>query len=211
MSNEGFVKELVEDIKLRAGRSGTPVPVGVSNRHVHFTREDFKAVFGADAEPVLFRQLRQPGFFACEQQVSVEGPKGALKNVRMIGPYRSYTQVEVSLGDARALGLEPPIRDSGKLDNTPGIRITGPKGSIDIRNGVILSKRHIHFSPADADRMRIKDGAEVRVRCGAGTGRATVYEGVLCRVSDKFALELHLDVEEANAAGLKNNDPAYIV
>jgi putative phosphotransacetylase len=211
MRNEELVKELVGDIRLRAGRSGIPVPVGVSNRHVHFTKEDFKSVFGADAEPVLFRQLRQPGFFACEQQVIVEGPKGALRNVRMIGPYRPYTQVEVSLGDARALGLEPPIRDSGKLENTPGIKITGPKGSINIGKGVILSKRHIHFNPADAERMKIKDGSEVRVRCGAGTGRAAVYEGVLCRVSEKFALELHLDVEEANAAGLKNSDPAYIV
>jgi len=211
MGDEALVKEIIGDIKLRARRSAMPVPVGISNRHVHFTREDFKAVFGADAEPVLYRQLRQPGFFACEQQVSVEGPKGALRNVRMIGPYRPYTQVEVSLGDARALGLEPPIRDSGKLENTPGIKITGPKGSISIRGGVILSKRHIHFHPADAERMEIKDGAEVRVRCGSCAGRETVYESVLCRVSEKFALELHLDVEEANAAGLKNNDPAYIV
>lgn len=211
MGEEALVREIIEDIKLRSLRSATPVPVGISNRHVHFTREDFKAVFGADAEPVLCRQLRQPGFFACEQQVSVEGPKGALRNVRMIGPYRPYTQVEVSLGDARALGLEPPIRDSGKLENTPGIKITGPKGSINIRGGVILSKRHIHFHPSDAERMEIKDGAEVRVRCGSCAGRETVYESVLCRVSEKFALELHLDVEEANAAGLKNNDPAYIV
>ena len=209
--DEKLVKEIVEDLKHRVERSGMPVPVGVSNRHVHFTKEDFKAVFGADTEPVLFRQLRQPGFFACGELVSVKGPKGTLKNVRMIGPYRTYTQVEVSLGDARALGVEPPIRDSGKLENSPGIKITGPKGSIDIKKGVILSKRHIHFHPGDAERMKITDGAEVRVRCGSGTERETVYERVLCRVSEKFALELHLDVEEANAAGLKNNDPAYIV
>ena len=206
-----LVKEITEDLRLRAERSNTPVPVGISNRHVHFTKEDFKAVFGAAAEPVLFRQLRQPGFFACDELVSIQGPKGTLKNVRMIGPYRTYTQVEVSLGDARALGVEPPIRDSGKLENSPGIRITGPKGSIDIKKGVILSKRHIHFHPGDAELMKIRDAVEVRVRCGSGTERETVYERVLCRVSEKFALELHLDVEEANAAGLKNNDPAYIV
>ena len=209
--DESLIKELVADIKLRAERSQTPVPVGISNRHVHFTKEDFKAVFGADFDPVLFRQLRQPGFYAASELVAIQGPKGVIKNVRMIGPYRTYTQVEVSLGDARALGVEPPIRDSGKLDNSPGIRITGPKGSINIKKGVILSKRHIHFHPKDAELMKIRDGAEVRVRCGSGTERATVYERVLCRVSDKFALELHLDVEEANAAGLKNNDPAYIV
>jgi len=209
--DEKLLKEILADLKLRAERSNAPVPVGISNRHVHFTKEDFKAVFGADAEPVLFRQLRQPGFWAANEVITVEGPKGTLKNVRMIGPYRPYTQIEVSLADARTLGLEPPIRDSGKLANSPGIKITGPKGSVTINQGVILSKRHIHFHPKDAEAMKIKDGTEVRVLCGCGTDREAIYEGVLCRVSDKFALELHLDVEEANAAGLKNNDPAYIV
>jgi propanediol utilization protein len=209
--DEKVVKEIVEDLKLLAERAGMPVPVGVSNRHVHFTKEDFKTVFGSAAEPRLLRQLRQPGFFACEETITLRGPKGTLENVRMIGPYRSYTQVEISLGDARVLGVEPPIRDSGKLENTPGIKIKGPKGIVELKNGVILSKRHIHFNPGDAVLLKIKDGAEVRVRCATGTERATIYERVLCRVSDQFALELHLDVEEANAAGLKNNDQAYIV
>ena len=209
--NEKLLKEILEDLKLRQERSNAPVPVGISNRHIHFTKEDFKAVFGSDAEPCLFRQLRQPGFYACNELVTVEGPKGSLKNVRMIGPYRPYTQIEVSLADARQLGLEPPIRDSGKLDNSPGIKITGPKGSVTIRRGVILSKRHIHFHPRDAQAMKIKDGTEVRVLCGRGTDRETIYEKVLCRVSDKFALELHLDTEEANAAGLKNGSETYIV
>lgn len=208
--DERLVREIVEDLKLRAERSSMPVPVGISNRHFHVTREHFKAMFGPDAEPTLFRQLRQPGFYACHELITVEGPKGALKNVRLIGPYRPYTQVEVSLADSRSLGLEPPIRDSGKLDNSPGVRLVGPKGSVTIERGVILSKRHIHFHPKDAEKMKIKDGSEVRVRCGAGD-RAAVYEGVLCRVSEKFALELHLDTEEANAAGLKNGDPAFIV
>ena len=115
------------------------------------------------------------------------------------------------MADSRLLGLEPPIRDSGKLANSPGIKITGPKGSIIIKQGVILTKRHVHFHPKDAAAMKIKDGSEVRVLCGHGSDREAIYEKVLCRVSDKFALELHLDVEEANAAGLKNNDPAYIV
>lgn len=205
------MKEIVQDLKLRQERADKPVPVGVSNRHVHFTKEDFKALFGADAEPVLYRQLRQPGFYACNELVSIEGPKGAIKNVRMIGPYRPYTQVEVSLADSKVLGLEPPIRDSGKLENSPGIRITGPKGTITTKNGVILSKRHIHFHPKDAEIFKIKDGEHVRVRCGAGTDREAIFERVLCRVSEKFALELHLDVEESNAAGLKNSDPVYIV
>ena len=205
------MKEIVDDLKLRQERADKPVPVGVSNRHVHFTKEDFKAVFGADAEPVLYRQLRQPGFYACNEMVTVEGPRGTIKNVRMIGPYRTYTQVEISVADSRVLGLEPPIRDSGKLENSPGIKITGPKGTITIKNGVILSKRHIHFHPKDAGVFKIKDGEHARVRCGAGTDRETIFERILCRVSEKFALELHLDVEEANAAGLKNDDAAYMV
>ena len=205
------MKEIVDDIKLRQERAAKPVPVGVSNRHVHFTKEDFKALFGADAEPVLYRQLRQPGFYACNERVTLEGPAGAIKNVRMIGPYRPYTQVEVSLADSKVLGLEPPIRDSGKLENSPGIKITGPKGTVTTKNGVILSKRHIHFHPKDAAIFKIKDGEHVRVLCGAGTDREAVFERILCRVSEKFALELHLDVEEADAAGLKNGDPVYMV
>jgi putative phosphotransacetylase len=208
--DEKLVRELVEDLKLRAERSRMPVPVGVSNRHVHFTKEDFKAVFGADAEATLLKDIKQPGQFACKERVTIEGPRGSIANVRMIGPYRPYTQVEISLGDARALGLEPPIRDSGKLDDTPGVRIVGPKGAIELKRGVILSKRHIHFSVKEAEAYKIKDGMEVRVRCGTGD-RATVFESVLCRASDKYALEFHLDVEEANAAGVKNGDPAYIV
>ena len=209
--DEKLLKEILEDLKLRQERSNTPVPVGISNRHIHFTKEDFKAVFGADAEPVLFRQLLQPGFYAANELVTIEGPNGSIKNVRMIGPYRPYTQVEVSLGDSSVLGLEPPIRDSGKIQNSPGVKVTGPKGSVTLKQGVILSKRHVHFHSKDAEAMKIKDGTEVRVLCGRGTDRETIYERVLCRVSEKFALELHLDVEEANAAGLRNGDGAFIV
>jgi len=178
---------------------------------LHLSKEDFKTLFGQEAEPVLYRQLRQPGFFACNETVTLETDKGALKNVRMIGPYRPKTQIELSMGDAVKLGLKPPVRDSGSLDNTPGIRISGPKGSVTLKGGVILSKRHIHFTPEDAKKFGIEDKQIVRVRCGAGGDRTTVFEQVLCRVSDKFALELHLDIEEANAAMVGNNDPAYIV
>ncbi len=209
--DERLLKEILEDLKLRQERSSAPVPVGISNRHVHLTKEDFKTLFGADAEDTRFKPVKQPGQYACNERVTVEGPKGAIKDVRMIGPYRKYSQVEVSLGDARRLGVEPPIRDSGKLDNSPGIRLAGPKGSVTLSRGVILSKRHIHFNVREGAAYKVRDGQEVRVLCGAGTGREAIFERVLCRVSDAYSLELHLDVEEANAAGLKNNDPAYIV
>lgn len=209
--DEKLLKDILEDLKLRVERSAMPVPVGVSNRHVHLTKEDFKTLFGANADDTQLKAVKQPGQYACKERVTVEGPKGALKDVRMIGPYRKYSQVEVSLGDARRLGVEPPIRDSGKLENSPGIKLVGPKGSVVIKQGVILSKRHIHFNVKEGAAFKVKDGQEVRVLCGRGTDREAIFERVLCRVSDAYSLELHLDVEEANAAGLKNCDPAFIV
>jgi putative phosphotransacetylase len=206
-----LMEGLLQDLKLRQDRSELPVPVGISNRHVHLTKEDFKTLFGAECDDSQLKPVKQPGQYACNERVTIEGPKGAIKDVRMIGPYRKYSQVEVSLGDARRLGVEPPIRDSGKLENSAGIKLVGPKGSVTLKQGVILSKRHIHFNVAEGAKYKVKDGQEVRVLCGRGTEREAIFERVLCRVSDAYSLELHLDVEEANAAGLKNGDPAFIV
>jgi len=202
---------IADEVKLRMERSVKAVPIGISNRHIHLTKEHFKTLFGAAAEPTVYRQLRQPGFYAANECVTIETPKGKFAGVRLIGPYRAVTQVELSLSDAVKLGVTPPVRDSGKLDNTPGLKVTGPKGEVTIPAGVILSKRHIHFAPKDAEEFKIKDGQLVRVRCGAGGDRELVFEQVLCRVSDKFQLELHLDIEEANAALIKSGDKAYIV
>lgn len=204
-------KDIAEAIELKMERSVKPVPVGVSNKHLHMSKEDFKAVFGPDAEPTVYRNITQPGFYACNECVTIEGPKGSIEKVRMIGPHRPKTQIEVSMSDAVKLGVKPSVRDSGKLENTPGLKITGPKGSVTVKEGVILSKRHIHFTPQEAAEFKVKDGDIVRVRCGAGGGRSVVFEDVLCRVSDKFKLELHVDIEEANAALIKNGDSAYIV
>jgi putative phosphotransacetylase len=206
-----LAQELVEKIKLAAARADKPVPVGLSNRHLHVSQADCEILFGKGSRLSSKRQLRQPGFYACNETVTLEGPKTALKNVRIIGPFRSQTQVEVSVSDAVALGLNPPVRDSGKLENSPGIKVTGPAGSVVLTGGVIVSKRHIHFTPAQARDFSVKDGEEVRVRCGCPGERSLVFEKVLCRVSDKFELELHLDIEEANAALVKNGDLAYIV
>ncbi len=203
--------KIVSSLKLRIERAKYPVPVGVSNRHIHFTEKDFKAVFGSNAEPTFYRQLVQPGFFAAEEKVDIIGPKGVIRNVRMIGPLRSYTQVELSLSDSRILGINPPIRDSGKLEGTPGLVIKGPKGESRVKNCAIISKRHIHFSPQDARKFKINDQQEVRVRAGIGGERELVFERVLCRVSDNYALEFHIDIEEANSALLKNGDKVYIV
>jgi putative phosphotransacetylase len=208
-------KKLVENIsgaiKLRMERSETPVSIGVSNRHIHFTEKDFKAIFGKDAEPALYKKLIQPGQFAAKEKAEIVGPRGAIKNVRMIGPFRSYTQVEVSMSDAIKLGLNPPIRDSSKLEGTPDILIKGPKGEVKVKNCVIIAKRHIHLAPDDAKKLKINDQEEVRVRAGIGKDRELIFERVLCRVSDKYSLEFHVDIEEANAGLLENGESVFIV
>lgn len=208
--DEKLLKEILEDLKLRQERSSLPLPVGISNRHMHLTAEHFMALFGYE-KMTVYKDLKQPGQFACSEVVTIEGPKGTIKDVRVLGPFRSASQVEVSLADARRLGMEPPVRDSGKLDDTPGIKLSGPKGGVRLSGGVIISKRHIHFHTKEAEKYKVKDGQEVRALCGRGTEREAIFERVLCRVSDKYALELHLDTDEANAAGLKNGDRAYIV
>lgn len=188
-----------------------PVPVGVSNKHIHLTKEHFKILFGEQAEPTLKKAVAQPGQFACEEVVDIEGPRGIIKAIRMLGPYRGHTQLELSKADARKLGLDCPIRDSGKLDNTPGFKIIGPKGAVEAKDGAIIAKRHIHFSPAEAEKFGVKDGEDISVACGKGGDRELVFNKVLVRVSDKFVLEMHVDVEEANAACLQNGDKVFIL
>ncbi|MDD4004951.1 MAG: phosphate propanoyltransferase [Elusimicrobiaceae bacterium] len=192
-------------------RSEKPIPVGISNRHIHVTESDFKVLFGADSRLTVKKDLAQPGQYACEEVVTLEGDKGKIDRVRILGPYRAQTQVEVSVSDAIRLGVSPVVRDSGKLAGTPGLKVTGPKGSVTITSGVIVAKRHIHLSEADAAGFDVRDGELVRVRCGCGTERELVFEQVLCRVSGSFALEAHFDMEEANAAMLKNGDKIFIV
>lgn len=203
--------EIAKELSLRMERARRPVPIGISNRHLHVCREHWDLLFGPGGGPTLHRQLRQPGFYAAKETVEVQGPKGSLKGVRIIGPLRPRTQVEVSRTDSLALGLQPPVRGSGDLKGASSVRLTGPKGSVEVAEAVILSQRHIHFTPAEAADFKVSDGEFVRARVGGGGPRETVFEGVLARVSDKFALELHLDTDEANAAGIGAGGVAYIV
>lgn len=205
-----LAESITKEIALRMERSKTPIPVGISNRHLHLRQEDWDALFGKGHEPRKFRSVKQPGFYACYETVSVEGPKGRLDNIRLIAPHRSKTQIEISKTDAQTLGLKPPIRDSGDLDGSSPVRVLGPKGTIEIPMGLIIARRHIHFHPLEAQAMNVKDGEVVRVRAGVGGIRELVFEQVLCRVSDKFSLELHVDTDEANAALLKNGDQVNI-
>uniref|UniRef100_A0A7C5VKR1 Phosphate propanoyltransferase n=1 Tax=Fervidobacterium thailandense TaxID=1008305 RepID=A0A7C5VKR1_9BACT len=191
-------------------RKPFPIVVGVSNRHVHLSREDVEILFGKDYQLTPIKDLGQPGQFACQETVTIVGPKGSIENVRVLGPERKETQVEISLTDAYKLGLNPPVRDSGDLEGTPGITIIGPKGQVTKEKGVIIAKRHIHMHTSDAEKFGVKDKDIVKVIVEKGE-RKLIFDDVLIRVSDKFALEFHVDTDEANAALLKNGDTVYIV
>lgn len=185
------------------------VVVGVSNRHIHLSQEDLEKLFGAGYKLSKMKDMKQPGQFAAKETVIIEGSKGKFEGVRILGPVRKETQVEISISDSFKLGVKPPIRESGKLDGTPGIKITGPKGSIVKERGVIVAGRHIHMPKYIADIRGYKDGELVNVET-FGERKMVLYN-VLLRVGSNMAKEIHIDMDEANAAGLKNDDYVKII
>ncbi len=187
-----------------------PIIAGVSNRHVHLSREDLDLLFGKGYALTPTKDLGQPGQFACKEMVTIVGPKGSIENVRILGPERKDTQIEISLTDAFKLGVMPPVRDSGDIEGTPGITIIGPNGKLEKEKGVIIAKRHVHMHPSDAEKFGVKDKDIVKVIVEKGD-RRLIFDDVLIRVSEKFALEFHVDTDEANAALLKTGDIVYIV
>ncbi|MFI5346890.1 MAG: phosphate propanoyltransferase [Elusimicrobiota bacterium] len=204
------VAGLAEEIEKRVKRSKLDIPVGVSNRHCHLTREHFKILFGAAAEPKRVKDIKQPGFYAAEELISVQGPKGVVHKIRLVAPYRDHTQIELAVTDAFMIGLNPPVRESGDVKGSAGATLVGPAGKVDIKEGVIVAQRHLHFSPSEAKALGVASGEVVRVRAGTGKGRSTVFEDVVVRVSDKYSLEFHVDTDEANAAGIKTGDIVHI-
>lgn len=185
------------------------VITGVSNRHIHLSQEHADILFGKGYEFRKLKALRQPGQYACEETVTITGPKGSIPNVRVLGPVRPYTQVEISKTDSFVLGVQPPVRDSGDIENTPGLEVIGPKGRVQLEKGVILPFRHLHLHPDDAAELGVKDKDLVAVKT---TGqRMVILENVLCRVSENYVAEFHIDTDEANASGLKNGDMVQIV
>jgi len=185
------------------------VSIGVSARHIHLAPEHIEALFGTGYELKVLKPLSQPGQFAAEETVAVVGPKGRFDKVRILGPARGSTQLEISRTDAFALGVDAPVRLSGNIEGTPGIRIVGPKGEVTVDQGVIVAARHIHLHTDDAARMNIKDKQVVSVRTEGERG--VTFANVVCRVSEQFALDMHIDTDEANAAGIKNGDKGVIV
>lgn len=184
------------------------IPIGVSNRHVHLSREHYEILFGKNTVLTKKVDLKQPGQFAANEVVTIKGPKGEFKKVRILGPFRDKSQVEISVTDSFRLGVKPMIKESGQLEGTPGIEIIGPEGSVTLECGTIVALRHIHMTPEDARRMDVKDGDLVDVQLMGP--RKALLSNVLVRVSDKYKLEMHLDMDEANSAFIKNNDIAIL-
>jgi len=176
------------------------IPISASVRHIHLCRKDAEALFGAGHQLTPAKALSQPGQFACEETVTVCGPKGPIERVRVLGPERQETQLEISRTDEFKLGVDAPVRASGKLDGTPGIRLEGPVGAVELEKGVIQAARHIHMTPADAGRLGVEDRQWVMVRVGGERG--IIFDDVLVRVKESYMLDMHLDTDEANAANL---------
>lgn len=189
--------------------SDKKIPIGVSGRHVHVSRQDLDTLYGAGYQLQNMKDLSQPGQFACHETVDIVTAKGTFKNVRILGPERQKSQIEISLTDAIKLGIKPPVRDSGDHSGSPGVTLVGPKGSVELSSGVIAACRHIHMTPADAATLGLTDKQIVTVRTGGE--RALIFDQVLVRVDPSYALEMHIDTDEGNAAMLKTGDTVEIV
>lgn len=185
------------------------VPVGLSNRHLHLSKEHLNILFGEGFELTKLKDLSQPGQFAANEKVDIVGPKGTLKGVRILGPTRKETQIEISVTDGFVLGVNPPVRDSGKLEDSPGAKIVGPKGEVELEKGVIAAARHIHMHTSDAENFGLKDKDVVKVKVGGKRG--LVFENVVVRVNPEYALEMHVDIDEGNAAQIKSGDNLEVI
>lgn len=185
------------------------IPVGVSNRHLHLSQADLNTLFGDGYPLTKMKDLSQPGQYACKETVTICGPKGAIEQVRILGPVRPATQVEVLTGDGFKLGVIPPSKLSGDLHGTPGITIIGPKGSVQLKEGLIQAQRHIHMTPEDAQRLGVQDGQSVSIEFSGPRGG--IYKNVAVRANNASALECHIDTEEANAMNINSSAKTIII
>ncbi len=211
--NSDFQTKLVDIIfseinsyihKINISNKNVLIPVGVSNRHVHLTNETFKLLFGEDAQFEVLRPLYQPGEFASKSTLTILGPKQkCIANVRVLGPFRKYDQVEVSLTDAIALGIDPPIANSGDLKDAAPLTLVGPNGSIYLERCAIIANRHIHMNNKEAESLGVKNGDYCRIRIKSE--KSTIFEDVLIRTNSNWLLQVHLDTDDANAAYIRGD------
>jgi putative phosphotransacetylase len=186
------------------------IPVGVSARHAHITKEHLERLYGPGHELTVRADLYQPGNFAAEESVTIVGPRmRAIESVRILGPLRDYSQVEIARTDAVALGLNPPVRDSGDLEGASPILLVGPAGSVFLEEGAICAARHIHMTPEDAECLGVKPGSELKVRLPGI--RALTFENVRPKISEGVFPQLHLDTDDANAAGLHGGEAIEVI
>lgn len=204
MDIDSLVDIIVEKIKERL-----LIPVEASGRHVHLSKEAVEILFGKDYELTPFKNLSQPGQYACKEKVTIIGPKGMIKNIAVLGPTRKETQVEISKTDAVIIGIDAPIRESGNIQGSKGITIATDKGELTIKEGVIVAKRHIHFCPEDAEFFGVKDKDIISVEVLGE--RPLIFHDVVARVNKDYRTFMHIDYDEANACGYKKGTFAKLV
>jgi propanediol utilization protein len=206
--DEHLISQLVKAILAELTRQDdNAIPVELSARHVHLSQGDVDRLFGGSLTPI--RELSQPHQYLCEEKVRLIGPKGVIDRVAVLGPVRNVSQVEISLTDARSLGIETPLRQSGDIAGSPGVILAAAKGIVSLEQGVIVAGRHIHMPASEAARFGVEDKDRVSVRVRGN--RPVIMEDVLVRVSDDFRLAMHIDLDEGNACGCINGTPATII
>ena len=206
-----LVKKIVAEMQDAPVKNANEIPVGISNRHIHLSREDLETLFGKGYELTPLKDLSQPGQYACKETLTLIGPSmRAIEGVRVLGPLRKSSQVEISKTDSFQLKVNPPVRESGKIEGSAPVTIVGPKGTVSLREGCIIANRHVHMSPDDAARFGVKDCDYIDVDVFSGT-RKTRWFDVQIRVHKDFRLEMHVDTDDANSAGLKNGSTVTVV
>ena len=185
------------------------IKIEVSARHIHLKKDDFEKLFGKNVELTIMKELSQPGMFAANETVSVKNENFQIDNLRIVGPLRSYTQIELSKTEARKFKIDPPLRRSGNIENSSGMIIIGPKGEIEINEGVIIAKRHIHMTLKDAEEINVKDGDLLKVKTVGERG--LIFENVVARVDENFSWAMHIDTDEGNAGGIQEVEEGEVV
>lgn len=185
------------------------ITVGISNRHVHLTKESIEILYGNNYQLSILKNLSQKGQFASKETVTIQGPKGSIDNIRVLGPCRKYNQVEISKTDSFKLGINPPVRNSGDLIDSSPITIIGPKGKIELLYGCIIATRHIHIPYTDLDKLKLKNNDMVAIKINGE--KSAILNNVILKASDDATLELHLDTDDANANLINQGDEVEVL